>query len=893
MYNHVIVFHPVDDLMDKFPGRLNQPPRIPEKTVPRERLFRQLDVGLQARFVLVSAPAGYGKTVLILQWLRSRGFDCAWLVVEENPPAMSQFWQKVAQAISVLGVNPSGVTLELLQHCDSNTCEPFLDALLADVELADQPIRLVVDDYFHVQDPAVHQSIRYLLEHCPANFQLIMITRQDPPLPLARYRVRDQMVDIRADDLCMSVGEMAGFLELLDIPYLSPESLNLLHERTEGWAAGIQLSALALQKQSDPEEFVSAFSGSQRYVFDYLVDEVLGGLSAGQQNFLLKTSILRQLNPRLCARLLDDPQAGDTLDDLYRQNLFLHPVDDAGEWYISHGLFRDVLQLRLRRSHTPEEIRQLHLQASIWYQESGQGQEALYHARLAGAVERVADLIETTSDLLTWSSGYHTDLIQVLEWLPGEVYQSRVRLQLLFARSLLLSGKDREASLRLDEAEEHLRKPDFPVEEARRHLGRIQTHRATRLALAGRTVEASRLATEALEMLPGEDILTRAQATHTLGLAADTDGRLREAVGLYQQAVHLSMSANHRNLGVVAGSQQAFCEIGVGELAQAESTARQALQLAVIGSTELPISAYAHAALAEVFHQQGRLDEADQEIRRAVYLAEKGIPPVRWHTAVLQASIAFGRGDLPTAEAILEQNEETFARILPPKFQENNHALLCRLWIQRSRCDLADGAFGGMDDKVADSAFLQNCDQAGQVLIYCRMLICSGEKEKARRLLRHSAEMAGQFGHLLLQMQALVLLAQCAESPRQAAAHLHDALALAGSRGYRQLFLDEGPSFRETLQNYRRQSTADASFMDQLLEMPGVTAPPAVDIEPLTDRERDVLRQIARGASNQQIADQLVVSVHTVKKHAANIFIKLGVENRTEAVDRARALGVL
>jgi LuxR family transcriptional regulator, maltose regulon positive regulatory protein len=873
-------------------------PPISTLAVPRQRLFRMLDAGLEKPLTLLSAPAGYGKTVLVAHWLRKTNTAAAWLTVDEEEPGLPQFLQQVIQALQCIRPGIGNEALEILRQAADPTIQPVLSGLLTEIEQAGQPVCLVLDDYFHIQSSQIHQAIRFLLERCPPNFHLIILTRVDPPLRLSRYRAGGQMAEIRAEDLSLTEGETQSFLQGFGAPRLSPQAVSLLQQRTEGWAAGIQLSALALQKQTNPEAFITAFSGNQRFIFDYLTGEVLAQLPEEHKEFLLKTSILRQLSAPLCETL-----AGITiLEELYQQNIFLQLVDEALEWYRYHGLFRDVLQSRLKRTYPAQAINQLHHLASAWYQQAGWGQEALQHSLDAGDFDRAGELIESMPELLTWSSGYHDDLIRTLEKLPESLVQSRPRLQLLFARTLLLSGQDQQAAQRLDGLEKQLATASLPEVETRHYLGMILTHRATRLALSGETARARDLANQALDCLPPSDLLTMAQAVHTLGLAADAEGHIRQAAGYFQQASRQAVQANHRNLAVVAASQQAFAEISLGELRQAEATTRQALQWGVVGSQELPVAAYAHVALAEVLRQQNHLAAADEEIQRALHQANKAIPVVRWHAALIQAQIRFSHHDSNGTVAILQQSETHFRNILPVHFSEMTQALLCRVRLAQERPELARDWLHSQQTCLPNPAYYQP-NQADFLLILCRSQLAAGEKEPARELLDAIYRSALEHEKKAQVMETRILAALGAENPPAAHAYLQEALTLAEPQGYLRLFLDEGQALFDLLQSYRRQLLTPTPFLEQLLgafQQECVTPTQAHNLpcgtsefEALTGRELDVLAQIAGGASNQEIANRLVVSIHTVKKHAANIFIKLGVMNRTEAVARARALGLL
>ncbi|HVN55956.1 MAG TPA: LuxR C-terminal-related transcriptional regulator [Anaerolineaceae bacterium] len=879
-------------------------PQVSVQVLRRERLFHWLEAAQRTRLILVSAPAGYGKTVLLADWLRSTRRSCAWVIIEEKGPSLQLFWQQIILALRKIMPGIGEESLDVLRQASEIPIEPMLTRLTTEMAGQRTPLWLVLDDYHHVQSPLIHSSLRFFLEHSPDNFHLILSTRVDPPLPLARYRARSQMVELHGEDLRFSEVETGQLLQCLGAPSISANAVALLYQRTEGWAAGIQLSSLAIQKQANPDAFITAFSGSQKYILDYLTDEILANLARDQKEFLLKTSILRQLSSPLCAALVAQPHSQAILEQLYQQNIFLQTVDEAQEWFRYHGLFRDVLQYRLKRAYPAEEIKRLHHLASVWYRQAGWGQEALHHALVAEDFELAGNLIENMTELLTWSSGFHTDLIHMLEALPEGVIRSRPLLQLLFARALLLDGRSQEAVQCLEAVEQYLDTTALPEEEARRYRGMALTHRATQLALSGEAIQAKALAHQALEYLPPTDLLTTAQAIHTVGVAADAEGRLREAAGYYRQAGQLANRADHRSLAVTAASQLAFTEIGMGELRQAEASARRALEWAVIGTIELPVSAYAHTALAEVLRQQNRLPEAEQEIQKAVRLAQKAMLVVQWHACLVQANICFSLHDPAGAQTILQQNESRFQGQLPGQLTQLTRACLCRFWLAQDRLDLAEPELAVLEQRLftpgVPSPF-PNREAAAFVL--CRGMMATGRGAQAREKLQAMYALIARTEQKALAMEALILLALGAENRAEARVYLQEALVLAEPGGYQRVFMDEGRLVFDLLEEIAGQMTVPSPFLNDLLDAfhqelvhpirPDSHPHPASEFETLTGRELEVLALIARGDSNQEIANRLVVSIHTVKKHAANIFLKLGVENRTEAVARARSLGLL
>ena len=878
--------------------------------VPRPRLTGALSGGL----VLVCAPAGFGKTALLADWLRSAGRPVAWLSLDVGDNDPVRFWRHVVAALD--RARPG---IGALLGPSSSSCDRLVTALIN--ELAAQPgeseIVLVLDDYHLVDAQEVHASMAFLLEHRPPGLHLVLASRSDPPLPLARLRARGQLSELRTADLRFTAGEAAALLREAAGPVLPDADVAALAARTEGWAAGLQLAALSLRGRPDMAGFVADFSGSHRYILDYLTGEVLDGQPAEVREFLLETSLLGRLSGGLCDAVTgrDDGQA--MLERAEQAGLFLMPLDEVRGWWRYHQLFADLLRVRLQQER-PGRVAELHRAAAAWYDEHGLADDAVGHALAAGDTAWAARLIEQHFDETLYLRSEGATAQRWLAALPAEQFESRPRLSL--ARVLLAATLGRAEAMEpaLAAAERALAgagaAADEPFESSAGRAASmlvnvralIAVHRSFLAQLRGDAGETAAFALLALAELDGDERLLRATAQGLLGGAEWLRGELAAA----EQALASSIEGWPAGQPVSWGVYQlGQVQRARGRLDAAAETYQKTLRIAAVSGP--PPAGPAHVGLGEVAYQRNDLDSALRQVTEGIALCRQYLYPAPLGTGLVTlAWIRQARGDPGGA---LEAIGEAGRTALGPGVT----GLLNPVPAQRARLLLAQGDVAGAARWTRERG-LRPGDEPGyprerEYLVLARVLLAEERPAAALALAERMLAAAAGQGRTggLIEIGAVQALALAACGDQDAATEaLARALALGGPQGYVRVFADEGAPMRTLLSRLaaaERDQRApargiDAGYLAAVLRACGqadggpsrsrAIAPRGL-AEPLTSRELEVLRLLAAGQSNQRIARELVVALDTVKKHVTHVLGKLGAANRTEAAARARQLGLI
>ena len=918
-------------------------PRAQPGWVPRPRLLAWLDKALAHALVLVCAPAGFGKTSLLADWARQRRRPVAWLSLDAGDNDPARFWRHVVAALERVRPGLAERLAPLLSP------PPSFEGLVAALinELATRPdpdraqgddqgeVALVLDDYHLIDSQALHASLAFLLEHRPPALHLILASRADPPLGLARRRARGQLAELREADLRFTPEEAAALLTAATGLELPSERVAALAARTEGWAAGLQLAGLSLRGQTDVEAFVASFSGSHRYVLDFLSEEVLNRQPEPLRGFLLETSVLARLSGPLCDAVTGRGDSQRLLEEVERANLFLVPLDEQRRWWRYHQLFAELLRVRLRRER-PERVPALHRAAAAWLEAHGQADEAIHHALAASDPTWAARLIERHFDeLLRRAEGATVD--RWVAALPAELVSSRPRLRLIQAVWAIMGGRVDAVEPLLADAERALAaggeergEPFAPSvgRAASRVVNLPASIALVRAELARRRGDAKQLdgfARQAEAHLSGDDPAMRRQVDWDLAVAKWFEGRLAHAEPALERLVAEQRAAGESYLAV-----RAACDLGQvrrarGHLDAALASYQQALEIATEAGRRLPLAGMAHVGIAEVRYQRGALEAAREHATEGVRLCRQlaYTLPLLAGLAVL-ARIQQAHGDMGGAWATLaeaEQVEATAAGAPVTSLLDPVPALRARLLLAQG--DLA-AAIGWAKQRGLSADDEPSYPREPDHLVLARILLAQDRPEPALTLLRRlHAHAAGQ-GRTdsLLQIAALRALTLASRGDLPAAlAVLGEALILAHPHGYLRVFADEGAPMRALLTHLLAAQRGDRTalravpfgYLARLLRafepVPGPAAtPPAATaapppppprvavpglVEPLSPRELEVLRLLAAGRSNQQIADELVVALSTVKKHVNHILDKLGATNRTQATARARELGLL
>jgi len=928
--------------------------------VPRPRLLERLNQGLAARLILVSGPAGFGKTTLLSEWISDLGLrtadcglriaDCgtststkpeirnphsafripqsAWLALDAGDNDPLRFLSYLIAALQTVVPGFGEPVKELLQSPQAPPVEWVLTALVNELCSMPGDVVLVLDDYHLIESSAVHEGTAFLLDHLPPQMHLGIATRADPPLPLARWRSRGQMVEVRTDDLRFTPDEVAVFLNQVMRLDLSAENIAALEARTEGWIVGLQMAALSMRGRSDASHFIQAFSGTHRFILDYLAEEVLSRQPEDVQTFLLRTSILERLCGPLCDEVMEirDQESSlitahrspitdsqSILEHLERSNLFLVPLDDERHWYRYHHLFADLLRARLQQAH-PDIVTGLHLQAAQWYRQNDFTAEAVHHALAAGDFDLAGDCVEwSLRTATTWSGGNISQILTWLQRLPDQVVRDRPWLRFYTLRAVYTAGQFEEAERLLQELTDSLEAAPSPVPDANRLLGAILETRASHAAVQGYVRQAIELAQESLARLPEDYLLARAIATYVLGLAYYLAGDVAEASQACRRALAIAEASKVYMATMTAAWILADIKVVQGQLGQAVQTCDEAIQLGTAGELRVPATGLMGLSLAQVFLERNELREAERCLTESLELMRQGRVTDNFGLGhALLARIKQALGDTEGAHAAIEQAIQIAqgSKITRVSMQASAHQ--ARIWLAQGRLDLA--AHWARDySQIGATEYLREFED----LTLARVLIAQGKPDEALTLLNRLAEGAeagGRHGRMIeiLVLRSLALQAQ--HKSADALAALEKSLSLAEPEGYVRIFLDEGAPMATLLrlgtergvwstpQLARYVNRLQAAF-DLEPQTAGVKADrtstlqlPTSNlqlIEPLSERELEVLRLVAAGLSNSEIAERLFLAVGTVKTHVHNVYGKLGVQSRAQALARARELNLL
>jgi LuxR family maltose regulon positive regulatory protein len=906
--------------------------------IPRPHLIERLNTGLLAgrKLTLISAPAGFGKTTLISEWIHQKAasgrrkdesnasvfqpsslilqpFKVAWLSLDEDDDDLARFLVYFIAAVQTIAPNFGKGVLSALQAAQQT------DALLTTLlnELAALPDRfiLVLDDYHTLDSKPIDEALTFLIDHLPPQMQLVITTREDPQLPLARLRARGQLIELRADDLRFTPTEAAEFLNHSMGLGLSTDDIAALESRTEGWIAGLQLAALSMQGRSDATGFIGSFTGSHHFVLDYLLEEVLHQQTPEIQSFLLRTSILDRLCGSLCeAVLLTPPGSGQaTLEYLERANLFIVPLDNDRRWYRYHRLFADLLRQRLPQ--TASNIAEYHLRASQWHEENGYMVESFHHAIAAKDFARAADVAERA-----WQSMDGT--FQSAAWLrwvkqlPDEVIDIRPVLCTQIGTALMDAGEPEASERYLREAERLLElSPEemIVVEQAlfASLPAMIALDRAYNAQVKGDLSATVSYAELALQLISADDVYRRAQATVMFNFTHWANGNIAAALQMMDDWMNSMQQLGNIVFVVATAFAVADILVAQGRLREAVHTYQQSLQLAADHGPEAQsITAHHHLGLALLYREMKDEAAVGPHLQKAKELGEQTTLvdwPYRWRVA--QARLKQDEGDLDAALDLLDEARRVYVRNPAPDLHPSE-ALKAQVYLRQGQLSKAREWVRERGLSPADEIIYLH---EFEYITLARILMAEGSVQQACDLLkrlRQLAEAQDRPGSVIeiLIVQALAYQAQGDTSAALAA--LDRALTLAEPEGYVRIFVDEGEALRLLIVDFRvliekgkhLESHPSIEYVNKLLAaFPQPIAPPqsaisnqqSAMLDSLSPRELEVLHLIEQGFSNQEIADRLFLAVSTVKGYTRTLFDKLQVQRRTEAVARAHELGLL
>jgi LuxR family maltose regulon positive regulatory protein len=757
---------------------------------------------------------------------------------------------------------------------------------------------VVLEDYHAIEAEAVHEGVAFLLDHLPPQMHLLIITRADPPLPLARLRARDELTELRAADLRFTLDEASAYLKQAAGLDLSTADAVALEARTEGWIVGLQMAALSMRGREDVAGFIQSFTGSHRYILDYLAEEVLHRQSERVRSFMVETSVLNRLSGPLCDAVTGETDGQETLEMLESANLFMVPLDDERRWYRYHHLFAEFLRSFLQEAE-PSRISELHGRASEWFADNGFAAEAVGQALAAEDFERASRLVEQSAETLLWRDSQRMTVLNWMDSLPKELVRSRPRLCLLHAWTRFTTGQWETVEPLLQRVERALSEADGGDRNGM--LGEAAVIRSGIAYESGEMERSIELARRALELLPEDALTVRAVAAFQLGLGRFFVGDLSGASEAYTEAAAISRAAGNVTIALLAIGCQVQLEVVQGRLRAAAEAYRQARQLGTLkAGPPLSPTGLACVQMGEVLREWNDLEAAARITREGIDLCRQqgGMPEHVLEGYVCLARVLQARGDEEGALDAMQQADQLLAELLsrpgdvrPIIAQAMGYRV--RWWLTRDDLVAADR---WMEQEGLDGDVELDPARVVDHILLPRVLIAHRRYDDALSVLERlePAEADGRTGPLaeILALRALATQAQGDES--RATELLGRALVLAEPEGYLRLFLDEAEPMRRLLRHAITGSVAQEYAGRVLAAFPAPAAPGTGDLlESLNDREMAIVRFMSAGLSNRDIADELYLSVNTVKWHARNIYGKLGVSNRSMAVARARELRIL
>jgi LuxR family maltose regulon positive regulatory protein len=878
------------------------PPSLPARPVPRSRLVSQLEDGLRLgrRLSLVSAQAGFGKTSLVIEWLASSDHAFTWLSLDEGDNDPVRFFLYLIAALQKIQPDLGDNVVDLLGGPQLPPLESMVTLLVNDLTVVDQLLILVLDDYHSINNTAIHQALQLLLDRLPTSVHLVLITREDPHLALARLRVRGQITEIRSIDLRFTLEESEQFMRSSLGASLPEKFVALLAERTEGWIAGLQLASLSLQGRQDIEEFITAFRGSHHYIIDYLADEVLRRQPAQIREFLIQTAILDRLCADLCNAVVDSHTPGIDLSNssailnyLENSNLFLIPLDDTRTWFRYHHLFVDYLITESR----PETRKAGHARAAAWYDQHGYPADAIHHYRLAGDMGSVQRLVQAAAPDLIRRGELNT-LLTWIDYLPDERVRADPGLSSYKGMILLIGERAQEAEVYAQAASANLK--DEAPPSLRGRLASLQAFLAT---AQGDNAHSLELYKQAAVLLDEEDDTLLSFVLAKLGQAQQQAGNIPAAQATFRRAVAVSRRVGRGLATAVVYSNLAIMTQILGQRREAQAICEQGLNVCRDSKGRLaPIAVLIDVALGTIHYQANQLDDSEACLKRVMEISRQmGLSTIMVGGRNTLSLIQYARGDHLGADASLEETVRLAQQAGAQGIAQAAAGLRADLQLRDGNLQAA-AAWLESSHLPLDHLDLQ---RQSEYFTACRVMVRQKRHREAQQLidmLRQSDEMHGCNGYLIIDWILQADFYAALGDFVRAVQTLEKAVRLAAQEDYRRPFLDYGADVLPLLVQIRGIAPI---FIDQVLsgETQSETAqslpqsiPPSAPVilaEPLTEREMDVLRLLAQGLTSRQIAERLVVSEGTARWHVNNIIGKLGVHNRTQAVAAARQSGLL
>jgi len=866
-----------------------------------------LNEGLTRKATLISAPAGFGKSTLMTSWLAESGRQAAWLSLDEGDNDPVRFWTYLIASIQTIHQETGGEARQIASAPQLRSIEPVAISLINDISQLDQDLILVLDDYHVIETEEVHTGLSYLLEHQPPNLHIILCTRADPSISIARLRAHSQLIEIRATDLQFSTDEATTLLNEKMGLNLKDEHIKALNIHTESWVVGLQLAALSMKGKPSYDTFIEEFTGGHQFILDYLIEEVLVTLPDAQREFMLRTSILERFCRGLCRAVTGDPSSGEMLDEIKKSNLFLIPLDTEGRWFRYHHLFAEVLYALLEKDH-PDEIAGLRLKAASWLDSEGYPGEAVDHALRSG------DMLQARKMFLKhWLAFLHRgEVATILRWLdalPEEIERNDPSVSLARCWALFLSWQNSAIGPYLELANTAYKRlvDEGAISSTQQDeiLAQLAMMRSVLARERGEHDKSLAYVEEATRLMPSEMVEGIGTAWNMLAAARAGAGDFDGAIAAYERGIALSLAEGNL-VGAYGPTYGLVMYLLIqGRLIEAKEFCRSSINHAVReGHGDFPATGWLHIAMARIELERGRLDEAEIFLRDGLHIARPGgfSEAVR-SGRYLRARLADAGGDLEAAVKILQDTARIVDAMGEPYLTGELNWQWALHYLKAGDLDATRENLRILDEKASTTQHANLLLWRGWLVPH--LLCAEGRYHEALKVLEESISRAraghsnGELIHLLAQ-QALALEATGNHDPAISA--MREALALGAPEGYVWFWLNTGPGIEPLLRDLkddRDTPQASQAYLDSLLkacqiEFGESNRPQQENLpDPLTPRELEILCLIGQGCSNPEIASELVVTINTIKKHTSNIYGKLGVRSRTQAIARAHELNLL
>jgi len=897
--------------------------------VARPRLLGSLKNSLDQPLSLITAPPGFGKTTLLSEWVRT--FDqnhrdpavfIAWISLDEDDDSPERFWTYVLtglrKAVEASALDPTtSLALANIESMlvNASPYQSFLTVLINEISSVPVSMVLVLDDYHVLQDPTISKSVTYLVDHCPINLHIVIASRTDPPLPLARWRMRGQLNSLRAQDLRFSLDEAVKFLNTTMGLSLSLHSIAELDQRTEGWPAGLQMAAFTLQNldETGVAQAIATFSGRHHFLLDYFTSEILQRQPAEIQHFLLRTAVLDRMCAALCAAVLNGDlgresmcaeQAQAILESLEHANLFVLPLDAERNWYRYHHLFNDLLLARLQQSVGAQGVANLRCRAAAWHAEQGSHTDAIQFALQAQDYGLAADLMDRSAhSALLWESGKAGTVLKWIQQLPADVVKEHPWLRLYEARAAYFANQSALMDAILQEIEQKVQEGPDRVPNAEALLGLVLAHQGRFASFRGQVETGVALSNKALEILPENEKTTRAFILSTLAVCATMSGEDEKTLPLFEQSTSLYRQSGSPFISISAQANHAIQLISCGKLWEAIRISTEAIQEGLILGNLLPVTGQAHYPLAEALFEQNRLEEAEKAIREGLRLVTEGqLTDYFGLMPALLAQILFASGQLDESQALMESALASSSSAIASGNFRYIQAYQVQNWLHIGELDRAMQWVEAYRQR-AEGEVVRDVEE----LTLAEVLLVSGQLGEACRLLEIMSTRAQGHGRYATEINLRILLALARRTLGDEPGtrdELRQALELGEPEGYIRPFVSRGESIAGLLRRMLGENGLPGPRTEYILsileafphEKPAhqtqVGRHPAL-LAPLTPREMDVLRLLSDGLSNREIAERLYLSPNTLRVYTTNLYSKMDVHNRTQAVTRAQMIGLI